>query len=375
MNVRKYDINVLNSIGDNREKVLEYLKSMGYSDKRQAYNVWYNFHEGKLKGSIFSNRGSQPQVNTNTNVNVETKPEVQLITPNSVIRTDTIENEESKDLKDTYSNMLKEFESDNKSQTKLDYTTSNTENDYESISESSEDKQEDEDEGKAGDSNRYRDMGSNDDIYKLRLGKLLHMFGRNLNNVVWSERPLTVEEEVEMQPFSDNIEATFSSSLVNENNPIYGYLLAYGALPLVARIDLLPAKINGFFEWLNKITKKNTPPPQPPPQPKDNPNNVYANKNVEPVTNNIVVEPPVTPIKNEFTYEPEVIKEPERIIQKPSSPFNNSFNYEGLSTNQRLMIENYRSLGYTIEPDFNPNLPIDVDALRERICRNKLYRR
>jgi outer membrane murein-binding lipoprotein Lpp len=247
-------------------------------------------------------------------------PKAKVETPTVTIES-SAENAEAEDLKKVYGKMFNDIEEG-------ETPTADTSVSEESTGES------------GGESGRN---------YHLRLGQLLHMFGKNVDNFVWKERPLTPEEEADMRPFSDDVETSFGDTLDGENSQYMAYAIAYFGIPAFARMDLIPKKIEDFIAWIKKLTAKNDEATQ---QREAAKREAQARADSEAQSKATVSNVPAN--INKGDQDMGFIKH--------------------LSDQQRKMLEDYRSRGYTVDVDFDPNLPIDAAALTQNHLKNKVFK-
>ncbi len=210
-----------------------------------------------------------------------------------------------------------------------------------------------------------QEMGTGSNMYHLRLGSLLHMIGKNLNNFIWESRPITAEEEMDMRPFADEVEASFGEEVLGKTSPWFGYALAYGIIPMVARIDLIPKRIKDFKVWLDSIAVNS----------KKKQMEVEMEKAKEEAQRKAEEEQKVKQEPAQVQQNIQVKAQPVEVKTNDNKMVDKMpFNFGKLSKTQQDMIMYYKDQGYEIDNDFDPNLPIDAAALTEKHLKNKLYR-
>ncbi|MGC8579680.1 MAG: hypothetical protein ACP5MB_06440 [bacterium] len=215
------------------------------------------------------------------------------------------------------------------------------------------------------DENQEQETGSGNNMYHLRLGSLLHMIGKNLNNFVWEGKPITPEEEMDMKPFADEVEASFGEEVLGKTSPWFGYALAYGLIPMVARIDLIPKRIKDFKVWLDSIAVNS----------KKKQMETEIERAKEEAQRKAEEEQKIKKEEPQVQQNVQVKAQPVEFKTEDNKTGDKMpFNFGRLSKTQQDMITYYKSQGYEIDNDFDPNLPIDAAALTEKHLKNKLYR-
>ena len=323
-NKLKVDINYANSLigsGADRATFINEISTKYNVTKQYASLLYY-----KLKPKLAA-AASPPAQPTQQSVPVE------VVSPSSVKIDKTVPNSEAIDLKKAYSKLFDEKTEDSKGEAAPDASSDGFQDEKTEIDESNSEP------GVVDSSESEQEKN-----FRVRLGGLLKQIGVSLNNnLLWPERKLDSMEIGNIEEASNDIEMSVGSGLEGPYSPYYNYLIFTVLAPIVGRIDILPAKINSFIAWAKSISSKNTQATTP------------SNYN-QPNQSNQQEQP-----KQE---------------QRPATAANpQGYIYAGgLSPGQKMMVDKMIADGYQVEPGFNPNLPIDYEALQNKIARNKIIK-
>lgn len=187
------------------------------------------------------------------------------------------------------------------------------------------------------------DMNAKAREMTIKLHKILYTVGVSLNdNLIWANenRALSSDEKVIIDEFSSDLQTTYAPNVNDPNAPIYNWVTSVFILPAVARMDLIPKKVEQFGKWLSGFAKKGS---------------------VQMPTNTSTE----TPKENA---EPSNIKSGDAVVPEEKKPIFPDMSR--MSDAQREWITTWVKDGKKVSPNFNPMNSMDVDAMRRGILRN-----
>ncbi|MEM3264776.1 MAG: hypothetical protein QXH07_02365 [Thermoplasmata archaeon] len=313
-NKTKVDMNYAKSLisaNASRSSFVNDISAKYNVSKQYASFLYYKLKKPDSNNAEIPNSGLDQQTSTST----------ETISPEDVSVKNQTPNEEAEDLKKAYSKLFEEKTGVSPEEAK--------EPEEENIENIPSEEEQGGEFGGAGPEEAEKSL-------KIKLGALLKQIGVAVNDrLIWKERPLGPDEIENIESVSNDIEANFGEGLEGPYSPYYNYILFTLVAPVIARIDLLPEKMRKLNEWMKSSFGKRSNAPAGAQQPQQ-----------------------TTPQNQQ--------QQPQQQAQAQSV----EQTLGNLSSAQLELIRNLKSQGYTVEDDFDPNLPIDYEAFRNKIARN-----